>query len=166
VPIFPDNDSAPHDTLTNAVTGESIVVRGEFSEFIERIAGTDEFTKTVVGHRYMVTEPGLGVTIRDVGRIVYGDLEQTIVLWQAGKHDLALDAAIEGPVSAAWVNPILRGLPATVERLRIDRQLEEALASGAHVPSVVLVIGRKVAGRIDGRANLPQIERALTYFTS
>ncbi len=36
-----------------------------------------------------------------------------------------------GPVSAAWVNPILRGLPATIERLRIDRQLEEALASGA-----------------------------------
>jgi hypothetical protein len=94
-------DSAPHDTLTNTVTGKSIVVRGEFSEFIERIPGTDEFTKTVVGHRYMVTEPGLGVTVRDVGRIVYGDLEQTIVLWQAGKHDLALDAAIEPTFCAA-----------------------------------------------------------------
>jgi hypothetical protein len=32
VPIFRDNDSAPHDTLTHTVTGESIVVRGEFSE--------------------------------------------------------------------------------------------------------------------------------------
>jgi hypothetical protein len=94
-------DSAPQDMLTNTVTGKSIVVRGEFSEFIERIASTDEFTKTIVGHRYMVTEPGLGVTIRDVGRIVYGDLEQTIVLWQAGEHDLALDAAIEPTFCAA-----------------------------------------------------------------
>jgi hypothetical protein len=88
-------DSALHDTLTNTVTGKSIVVRGEFNEFMERIPGADEFTKTVVGHRYLVTEPGLGVTIRDVGRITYGHLEQTIVLWQAGKHDLALDSEIE-----------------------------------------------------------------------
>jgi len=44
-----------------------------------------------------------------------------------------------GPVSAAWVNPGLRGLPATLERLRIDRQLEEALATGGdplHVAAV------------------------------
>jgi integrase len=32
-----------------------------------------------------------------------------------------------GPVSAMWIRD-LRGLPATLERLRIDRQLEEALA--------------------------------------
>lgn len=36
-----------------------------------------------------------------------------------------------GPVSAVWVGRILRGLPATIERLRIDRQLEEAIVSGA-----------------------------------
>jgi integrase len=36
-----------------------------------------------------------------------------------------------GPVSALWTNRILRGLSATIERLRIDRQLEEAIASGA-----------------------------------
>lgn len=36
-----------------------------------------------------------------------------------------------GPVSAVWANRTLRGLTATLERLRIDRQLEEALASGA-----------------------------------
>jgi thioredoxin 2 len=45
------------------------------------------------------------------------------------------------------------------------------------VPALVLVIDRKVAGRIDGRANMPQIEQllekhlpleqpALAYFTS
>ena len=91
----------PHDVLTNAVTGKSIVVRGEFQEFIERIPGTDEFMKTIVGFRYLVNEPGVGATVRDVGRIVYGDLEQTIVLWQAGEHDLALDAAIEPTFCAA-----------------------------------------------------------------
>jgi hypothetical protein len=90
-----------HDTLTNTVTGKSIVVRGEFQEFVERVPGTDEFTKTITGFRYMVNEPGVGVTIRDVGRITYGDLEQTIVLWQAGEHDLALDAAFEPTFCAA-----------------------------------------------------------------
>ncbi|MFG1801339.1 tyrosine-type recombinase/integrase [Micromonospora carbonacea] len=34
-----------------------------------------------------------------------------------------------GPVSHAWILN-LRGLPATLERLRIDRQLEEALTAG------------------------------------
>ena len=91
----------PHDTLTNTVTGKSIVNRGVFQEVIERVPGTDEFTKEISGFRYFVNEPGLGVTIRDVGRITYGDLEQTIVLWQAGKHDLALDAAIEPTFCAA-----------------------------------------------------------------
>lgn len=36
-----------------------------------------------------------------------------------------------GPVSEPWGNLVLRGLPATLERLRIDRQLEEALTHGA-----------------------------------
>jgi hypothetical protein len=85
----------PHDTLTNTVTGKSIVVRGEFQEVIEPIPGTDEARKTITGFRYLVNEPGMGVTIRDVGRIEYGDLEQTLVEWQAGEHDLALDAAFE-----------------------------------------------------------------------
>lgn len=86
----------PHDTLTNTVTGRSIVVRGEFQETIEPIAGADGFTKTITGFRYMVDEPGTGVTIRDVGRIVYGDLEQTILLWEAGKHDLVFDSQFDG----------------------------------------------------------------------
>jgi hypothetical protein len=36
-----------------------------------------------------------------------------------------------GPVSRTWVNTALRGHAATIEALRVDRQLEEALASGA-----------------------------------
>jgi hypothetical protein len=96
-----DRARYPHDTLTNTVTGKSIVVRGEFQEFVERIPGTDDYMKTITGFRYLVNEPGIGVSIRDVGRITYGDLEQTIVLWQAGEHDLALDAAFEPTFCAA-----------------------------------------------------------------
>ena len=36
-----------------------------------------------------------------------------------------------GPASRTWINAALRGHAATVEALRMDRQLEEALASGA-----------------------------------
>ncbi len=91
----------PHDTLTNTVTGRSIVVRAAFEERIVRIPGTDEYTKTITGFRYLVNEPGAGVTIRDVGRIVYGDLDQSIVLWQAGEHNLALDDQFEALFCAA-----------------------------------------------------------------
>jgi hypothetical protein len=87
--------SAPEDTWTNTTTGESVVVRGHFVQVATRIAGTDAFDRTVTGFRYMVNEPGEGITIRDVGRIVYDDLtEQT---WRdlAGKHDLADGARIE-----------------------------------------------------------------------
>jgi hypothetical protein len=91
----------PHDTLTNTVTGRSIVVRAAFEERIVRIPGTDEYTKTITGFRYLVNEPGTGVVIRDVGRIVYGDLDQSIVLWQAGEHNLALDDQFEAVFCAA-----------------------------------------------------------------
>lgn len=51
----------------------------------------------------------------------------------ANPHLLISDisASHSGPVSHPWVGRLLRGLPATIERLRIDRQLDEALASGA-----------------------------------
>ena len=92
---------APHDTLTNTVTGQSIVVRGEFNERVDYDAATDTWLKTITGFRYMVNVPGTGVTIRDVGRILYGDLEQTIVLWEAGEHDLALDEQFWGTFCGA-----------------------------------------------------------------
>jgi hypothetical protein len=43
----------------------------------------------------------------------------------------ARTAVGHAPVSTTGINLILRGLPATLERLRIDRQLEEALTHGA-----------------------------------
>ena len=36
-----------------------------------------------------------------------------------------------GPVSRTWVNATLRGHAATIEALRVDRQLEEPVAAGA-----------------------------------
>ena len=91
----------PHDVMTNTVTGRSIVVQGDFQIFVDRVPGTDEFVKTVVGHRYLVNEPGVGVTIRDVGRITYADLEETIVSRQAGEHDLAFDDQLQPTFCAA-----------------------------------------------------------------
>lgn len=46
-----------------------------------------------------------------------------------------------GPVSATYLTPALRGLPATIERLRIDRQLEEALTTGADPLHLAAVFG-------------------------
>jgi hypothetical protein len=93
--------SAPHDVLTNTSTGASIVVRAEFDETMVPIPGTDEATKTIVGFRYLVNQPGAGVVIRDVGRIIYGDFEQTILLWEAGKHDAETDEQVGAAFCAA-----------------------------------------------------------------
>lgn len=43
----------------------------------------------------------------------------------------AMTAIGTGPASQVWASRTLRGLPASLERLRIDRQLDEALVSGA-----------------------------------
>jgi len=45
-----------------------------------------------------------------------------------------------GPVSLPWANHSLRGLPATLERLRIDRQLEEALTHRADPLHLAVVL--------------------------
>jgi hypothetical protein len=49
-------------------------------------------------------------------------------------------SAPTGPVSHAWLRS-LRGLPATLDRLRIDRQLEEALTCGADPLHLAVVFG-------------------------
>ena len=86
---------APYDTLTNTTTGKYVVNRGEFQETLTPIPGTDQFEKSISGYRYFVNVPGEGVVLRDVGRIQYGDLEQTILLWKAGKHDIEYDANLQ-----------------------------------------------------------------------
>lgn len=46
-----------------------------------------------------------------------------------------------GPVSHHWLTRILRGMPATLERLRIDRHLDEAIISGADPLHLTEVFG-------------------------
>jgi hypothetical protein len=73
------------DVLTNTVTGKTVVNRGVFQELHTRIRGTDEFTHSLTGFRFMGTSPGEGVVLQDVGRIVYSGDEEEIV-FQAGQH--------------------------------------------------------------------------------
>ena len=93
---FTEFVSAPHDVWTNTTTGASFTVRGHFVQVAERIPGTDVFTRTVTGFRYLVNEPGSGAVIRDVGRIVYDDLDESSWRDLAGQHDLA-DSMLIGP---------------------------------------------------------------------
>jgi hypothetical protein len=50
----------------------------------------------------------------------------------------AMDTA---PVSGVWITEALRGQTATLERLRVDRQLEEALAHGPDLLHLAEVFG-------------------------
>jgi integrase len=61
-----------------------------------------------------------------------------------------------GPVSAPWIRD-LRGLPATLDRLRIDRQLEEALACGADPLHLAAVFGMDTSTAIRYAANARQL---------
>jgi len=98
---FTEFVSAPRDVWTNTTTGKSVVVRGHFVQAHHRIAGTDEFDRTVTGFRYIVNQPGSGVTIKDAGRIVYEDLDESTWRDLAGRHDFADGALIEPTLCAA-----------------------------------------------------------------
>lgn len=84
--------SAPADTWVNLDTQKSIVVRGHFVQTWD--ARTD--TLTVVGFRYLVNEAGDGVTVQEVGRIVYADRTEQEVISMTGQHELYSEELI-GP---------------------------------------------------------------------
>lgn len=73
------------DILTNSATGKTLVNRGVFQQVFTRIGGTDEFTHSLVGFRFMGTSPGQGLVLQDVGRIEYSPDEEEI-LFIAGHH--------------------------------------------------------------------------------
>jgi hypothetical protein len=98
---FTEHVSAPADVWTNTETGKSITVRGHFNQFMDRIPGTDEFNRTVTGFRYIVNEPGSGVVIQEVGRIVYDNLDESSWHDLAGKHDFADTSLVEPGLCAA-----------------------------------------------------------------
>jgi hypothetical protein len=75
------------DVFTNSVTGKTVTNRGVFQELFTRIDGTDDFTHSLVGYRFMATSPGEGVVLQDVGRIIYSPDEEQI-LFLAGQHNV------------------------------------------------------------------------------
>ncbi|MGH3809250.1 MAG: hypothetical protein ACRDRU_22045, partial [Pseudonocardiaceae bacterium] len=60
------------------------------------------------------------------------------VVRSTGTQQSALET---GPVSKVWITNALRGLTATLERLRVDRQLEEALTHGPDPLHLATVFG-------------------------
>jgi hypothetical protein len=60
------------ETMTNSVTGKTVVNRGVFQDFLTRIDGTDEFTHTVSGFDFQGKVEGRGpIVFQDVGRKVF-----------------------------------------------------------------------------------------------
>src|SRR5215208_578592 len=76
------------ETLTNSVTGKTVVNRGVFQDFFRRVDGTDEFTHSVVGFDFQGKVAGRGpVVFQEVGRKVFGPDGETIV-FSAGHSTL------------------------------------------------------------------------------
>jgi hypothetical protein len=86
---------APADLWVNTATGESMLVRGEFQQTYTPIPGTDQITVAIRGFRYLVNEPGRGVIVQEVGRIVYGEPTEETILAIAGQHDMASGSQVE-----------------------------------------------------------------------
>ena len=76
----------------------------------------------------------------------------------ANPHLLVSTASALGlaPVSATWILN-LRGLPGTLERLRIDRQLEEAVTTGADPLHLATVFGFSEGTAIRWAANAREL---------
>jgi hypothetical protein len=84
------------ETLTNSVTGKTLVNRGVFQDFFRRIDGTDEFVHSVVGFDFQGKVDGRGpVVFRDVGRKVF-DPETGEIVFRAGQTNIP-----EGPEAEA-----------------------------------------------------------------
>lgn len=87
------------DVFTNSVTGKTVVNRGVFQETFTPIEGTDDFTATVTGFRFMGTFPGEGLLLQDVGRFV--ESPDGEILFVAGQHDLLTETAEPAVICAA-----------------------------------------------------------------
>lgn len=68
----------------NSVTGKTIHEHGTFTETLDLVAGTD----TVTGRLEIATEPGSGVVIQDVGRIVLDASGNVVFLTPSGRRSI------------------------------------------------------------------------------
>jgi hypothetical protein len=90
------------ETLTNSVTGKTVVNTGVFQDFFRRIDGTDEFTHSVVGFDFQGKVAGRGpLVFWDVGRKVF-DPETGEIVFRSGRTSLA-----EGPEGEALFCAVL-----------------------------------------------------------
>jgi hypothetical protein len=80
------------ETMTNSVTGKTLVNRGVFTDFFRRIRGTDEFTHTVSGFDFQGKVAGRGpVVFQDVGRKVV-DIATGEVISRTGHSNVSEEA--------------------------------------------------------------------------
>jgi hypothetical protein len=70
------------ETDTNSVTGETVPMRGQSVTTYDLVAGT----RTVNGKTFLMTVPGSGAAILDVGRVVFDAPFQ--VSFEAGPHEV------------------------------------------------------------------------------
>jgi hypothetical protein len=70
------------------------------------------------------------------------------------------------PVSKVWITDALRGQTATLQRLAVDRQLDEALTHGPdplHLAAVFGLVDKTAIPLRGGRPADPRDRRAETY---
>ncbi len=89
------------ETLTNSVTGKTVVNRGVFQDFFRRIDGADDFTHSVVGFDFQGKVAGRGpLVFWDVGRKVF-DPETGEIVFRAGRTNLVEGPEVEAVFCAA-----------------------------------------------------------------
>jgi hypothetical protein len=80
-----------NESLTNSVTGKTVVNRAVFQNFFTRIDGTDRFTHTVSGFDFHGQVDGRGpILLQDVGRKVF-DPDTGEIVFRAGHTNIPED---------------------------------------------------------------------------
>jgi hypothetical protein len=89
------------ETMTNSLTGKTVVNRGVFQDFFRRIEGTDDFRHSVVGFDFQGKVAGRGpLVFWDVGRKVF-DPETGEIVFHAGRTNLVEGPEVEAVFCAA-----------------------------------------------------------------
>jgi hypothetical protein len=80
-PVRIVNHDTTNETNTNSVSGKTLRATARLVETLDLVAGT----RTVVGQEFRMIDPGLGVVIQDMGRVVF---DAPFHVWfEAGHHE-------------------------------------------------------------------------------
>jgi hypothetical protein len=69
-----------HSDDTNSVTGLTLHEHGHYTERVDLVTGTD----TITGNQEVMSRPGTGVVVQDVGRVVF-DADGNLVFFAGGR---------------------------------------------------------------------------------